>query len=182
MPECIASYHQKVDGWDWSYELLSDRLVARGHKPGYQQHFEFELKHCADYVDRGVHTFFEQTPVRMMAINAAVVIATILLMVVLRFVLTALGVQWIERVNLYPYAVIFIVIEFLVVTVSFIRRTRVQRSVTFKRVSDGGALLVLHSSPDSTYDDFDEFIARVLDAVRSQRQPDLPFQQAIRRA
>jgi hypothetical protein len=186
MDGCIASYECRVSGWDWVYELFPDKLLVRGVMGKESQYFETELQHCSDTPDRGV------TTVEVLLIHARFWIVygimvgfTALFFGSVIVVTTLLNIPLPgnhKGVELVPFTVSLLFLELVAVPLlaRVLRKRRFQRYVTFKRVSDGGALLTLNSALDPD-DTFEDFVAQVVAAIRSRRRPDPPPNYSIQR-
>jgi hypothetical protein len=176
MGGCIASYECRVSGWDWVYELFPDRLLARGAMGKESQHFEAELQHCGDTPDRGVTTVLVSMHARFLILYGIVAAGTALFFGSVIVVTTVLDIRLPgnhKGTELIPFTVSLLFAELLAVALlaRLLKKRRVQRYVTFKRVSDGGALLTLNSALDPD-DTFEDFVAEVIAAIRRQRRPD----------
>jgi hypothetical protein len=185
MDVCIASYEGRVSGWDWVYELFPDKLLARGVMRKESQHFEVELHHCSDVLDRGVTTVVVWNHPRFWIVYGTMLGLTVLFFGSVIVLTTVLDIRLPGRhegKELVPFVVSLLFLEFFSLPLLswLLSKRRVQRYVTFKRSSDGGPLLTLNSALDPD-DTFEDFVVQVIATIRSQRYPDPPPNYSIQK-
>ena len=178
MSATLAQYEFRADGWHWIYELHPDRLVAIGVAGEERQHFECELKHAHDIPNHGVRTLGVRYPRPLWIAGAALFLLVVI-------ICTTLAVSPIMR-NLLPgrhdgpqliaLALGFLVLELAVIILlpHLLRTRNMQRFVTFKRISDGGELLSLHSEVNPADESFERFVEDVIEAIRAERSTSPP--------
>ncbi len=189
MDDSIARQEFVLDGWKWVYELFPDRLVARGVCRDEHQHFEVELKHCSDVPDRGVTTHISRYPPRLWVVTGSVLGLTALVCggFIAGAAIPGIQLPGEPRVeDLVPLTLSLLFIEALIlagVLPPLLKKRLPQYYATFKRVSDGGPLLTLHSGLNPPEGAFEHFVAEVVEAIRRRRDagPGPPSSHAITR-
>jgi hypothetical protein len=187
MAASIASYECTVDGWSWVYELSPDTLIAEGHRGEEHQTYHVELRHCHEVPDRGVKVAVTRSPVGLLVFTAVALALTGLFFASLFLMVPHAGNNipgGFPPDGLLPLALMVLFLEWLTFAQAlpwlFQRRQR-QSYITFKRASDGAALLTLHCAPNEPTDSFEDFAEQVLTAIRRQRSADPPPAHAISR-
>jgi hypothetical protein len=186
MSAAVNHYECEVDGWRWVYEIDDSKLIANGKNGVEFQHFEFELKHCSDVTDRGAKAQIVQFPLRAWLVWGGIVALTVVLLVAGIVVLSVFNIQMSVRFRTVLTIVLigFVILEMVSLPFfvsKFLHKRKVQRYVTFKRLSDGAAQFTLHSAFNEDDHTFDDFVGELLTTIQRQRTtqtpPDYSFKQ-----
>jgi hypothetical protein len=185
MNEAIASYRFNVEGWNWVYELFPDKLIADAVNGKEVQHFELELKHCAENLDRGVKTEAKTYAARFWLVTGSVVAVTAVLSGAIIGISGLVEIKLpapLDRKILILSTVFLLLLEFtiMVILAPLLKTRQIQRYAAFKRVSDGGQLFVIHSAVDPPDSAFEDFIAEIVEAIQRQRRAEPPPSFSIR--
>ena len=178
-------YECEVDGWKWNYEIEGDKLIADGKNGVEFQHFEFELKHCSDVTDRGAKAQVVQFPPRAWLVWGAILVVTCILVTALVNMLSLFGVRWTQTVRVVVVCgtVVLMLAELILLPFllsKLLHHRKVQRYVTFKRLSDGAGQFTLHSAFNEEDHKFENFVDELMSAIhrqRSQQSPDYSIKQ-----
>jgi hypothetical protein len=179
-------YECEVDGWRWVYEIDGDKLIADGKNGVEFQHFEFELKHCSDVTDRGAKAQSVHFPPRAWLVWGVILAATGILVAGVFIMISVLRIPWTQTVRSVVVGgiVVFVVLEVIIgpfVLSKLLYQRKVQRYVTFKRLSDGAGQFTLHSSFNEDDHAFEDFVNELFAVIQRQRTtqtpPDYSFKQ-----